>query len=179
MHTPGHASNHLCYLPEGTGLLFTGDHLMQGSTVVISPPDGSMTLVPALRWNVLQTHAGHSSSRPVMASDHRRCAGARSPASSRIASQREAKVVERLDRLGTSNMDTLVASVYDDVDPALAPGGEGFAAGPSAETGRRRPGRARLAGQQRPVVAAKLLNAVPLIELVNCSLIFEAHLCAR
>ena len=42
LHTPGHASNHLCYLLEGTGLLFTGDHLMQGSTVVISPPDGSM-----------------------------------------------------------------------------------------------------------------------------------------
>src|SRR5687768_5426220 len=42
LHTPGHASNHLCYLLRGTGLLSTGDHLMQGSTVVISPPDGSM-----------------------------------------------------------------------------------------------------------------------------------------
>ena len=35
VHTPGHASNHLCYLLEGTGMLFTGDHVMQGSTVVI------------------------------------------------------------------------------------------------------------------------------------------------
>jgi glyoxylase-like metal-dependent hydrolase (beta-lactamase superfamily II) len=43
LHTPGHASNHLCYLLKGTGLLFTGDHLMQGSTVVIGPPDGSMS----------------------------------------------------------------------------------------------------------------------------------------
>lgn len=40
--TPGHVSNHLCYLQEGDNLLFTGDHIMQGSTVVIVPPEGSM-----------------------------------------------------------------------------------------------------------------------------------------
>ena len=42
VHTPGHASNHLCFLLEGERLLFTGDHVMQGSTVVIAPPDGDM-----------------------------------------------------------------------------------------------------------------------------------------
>jgi glyoxylase-like metal-dependent hydrolase (beta-lactamase superfamily II) len=42
-HTPGHASNHLCYLLEEDRILFTGDHVMQGSTVVINPPDGDMT----------------------------------------------------------------------------------------------------------------------------------------
>jgi glyoxylase-like metal-dependent hydrolase (beta-lactamase superfamily II) len=42
VHTPGHASNHLCYLLEGERLLFSGDHIMQGSTVVIAPPDGDM-----------------------------------------------------------------------------------------------------------------------------------------
>ena len=42
VHTPGHASNHLCYLLEEEKLLFTGDHIMQGSTVVINPPDGNM-----------------------------------------------------------------------------------------------------------------------------------------
>jgi glyoxylase-like metal-dependent hydrolase (beta-lactamase superfamily II)/8-oxo-dGTP pyrophosphatase MutT (NUDIX family) len=42
VHTPGHASNHLCYLLQEEKLLFTGDHLMQGSTVVINPPDGDM-----------------------------------------------------------------------------------------------------------------------------------------
>jgi glyoxylase-like metal-dependent hydrolase (beta-lactamase superfamily II) len=40
--TPGHASNHLCWLLEEERLLFTGDHVMQGSTVVINPPDGEM-----------------------------------------------------------------------------------------------------------------------------------------
>jgi len=42
IHTPGHASNHLCYLHTGHNLLFTGDHIINGSTVVIDPPDGSM-----------------------------------------------------------------------------------------------------------------------------------------
>ena len=43
IHTPGHASNHLCYFLEEEALLFSGDHLMDGSTVVIAPPDGDMT----------------------------------------------------------------------------------------------------------------------------------------
>lgn len=42
IHTPGHASNHLCFLHEDEQLLFTGDHIMQGSTVVINPPDGDL-----------------------------------------------------------------------------------------------------------------------------------------
>jgi glyoxylase-like metal-dependent hydrolase (beta-lactamase superfamily II) len=41
--TPGHVSNHLCYLDESQGLLFSGDHLINGSTVVIAPPSGSMS----------------------------------------------------------------------------------------------------------------------------------------
>src|SRR3954469_7648736 len=41
-HTPGHASNPLCFLLEQERLLFSGDHVMEGSTVVISPPDGDM-----------------------------------------------------------------------------------------------------------------------------------------
>src|SRR3954454_14470978 len=42
IHTPGHASNHLCYRLEQEDLLFSGDHIMSGSTVVIAPPDGDM-----------------------------------------------------------------------------------------------------------------------------------------
>jgi hydroxyacylglutathione hydrolase len=41
--TPGHVSNHLCYLIEPLGLLLSGDHLINGSTVVIAPPSGSMS----------------------------------------------------------------------------------------------------------------------------------------
>ena len=42
LHTPGHASNHICFLHTGHRWLFTGDHIMNGSTVVIDPPDGDM-----------------------------------------------------------------------------------------------------------------------------------------
>jgi len=41
-HTPGHASDHLCFFLPSSGWLFTGDHVMQGSTVVIRPPDGDL-----------------------------------------------------------------------------------------------------------------------------------------
>lgn len=44
VHTPGHTSNHLCFEIAGTGLLFSGDHVMSGSTVVIAPPDGDMAV---------------------------------------------------------------------------------------------------------------------------------------
>ena len=42
IHTPGHASNHLCFFLERERILFSGDHVMDGSTVVITPPDGDM-----------------------------------------------------------------------------------------------------------------------------------------
>ncbi len=50
VHTPGHASNHLCYLHAESNWLFTGDHVIDGSTVVINPPDGNMKqYIEALR----------------------------------------------------------------------------------------------------------------------------------
>jgi glyoxylase-like metal-dependent hydrolase (beta-lactamase superfamily II) len=42
IHTPGHASNHLCYLHVDANWILTGDHIIEGSTVVIDPPDGNM-----------------------------------------------------------------------------------------------------------------------------------------
>lgn len=42
VHTPGHVSNHLCFLLEPDGMLFTGDHILEGTTPVILPPHGSM-----------------------------------------------------------------------------------------------------------------------------------------
>jgi glyoxylase-like metal-dependent hydrolase (beta-lactamase superfamily II) len=118
VHTPGHASNHLCYLLEGTGLLFTGDHLMQGSTVVIGPPDGSMgdylrSLARLQKEPVSRIAPGHglviddAQAEIVRIIAHRL--------------QREAKVVARLEAAGKVTIDTLVVSVYDDVDSRLHP----------------------------------------------------------
>src|SRR2546421_5743229 len=42
IHTPGHASNHLCYRLAEEGPLFSARPIMSGSTVVIAPPDGDM-----------------------------------------------------------------------------------------------------------------------------------------
>jgi glyoxylase-like metal-dependent hydrolase (beta-lactamase superfamily II) len=42
LHTPGHASDHLCFFLREEEALFAGDLIMSGSTVVISPPDGDM-----------------------------------------------------------------------------------------------------------------------------------------
>jgi glyoxylase-like metal-dependent hydrolase (beta-lactamase superfamily II) len=41
-HTPGHTGDHICFAHAGSGILFTGDHVMGWSTTVILPPDGKM-----------------------------------------------------------------------------------------------------------------------------------------
>jgi glyoxylase-like metal-dependent hydrolase (beta-lactamase superfamily II) len=42
VHTPGHAPDHLCFALDGTGVLFSGDHVMGWNTSVVAPPEGSM-----------------------------------------------------------------------------------------------------------------------------------------
>jgi len=116
IHTPGHASNHLCYLLEETRMLFTGDHVMQGSTVVIGPPDGNMqaylrSLEALLGEDVAVFAPGHGY---LIGEPHKEV---RRLIAHRLA--REAKVAAALERLGTSTLETLVAAVYDDVHPRL------------------------------------------------------------
>ena len=40
VYTPGHLRDHTCYLLQQEAMLFAGDHIMQGATVVIVPPHG-------------------------------------------------------------------------------------------------------------------------------------------
>ena len=40
LHTPGHAPNHVCFLLEEERALFTGDHVLQGTTTVVNPARG-------------------------------------------------------------------------------------------------------------------------------------------
>ncbi|WP_042879042.1 MBL fold metallo-hydrolase [Cupriavidus necator] len=117
-HTPGHASNHLCYLLEEEKTLFTGDHVMQGSTVVIGPPDGEMRAyldsLAALQDEDLEWLApGHGFliARPQDA--------IRILIRHRL--QREAKVAGALRELGPASVGELVVRVYDDVPPRMHP----------------------------------------------------------
>ncbi|MCI1191687.1 MBL fold metallo-hydrolase [Calidifontimicrobium sp. SYSU G02091] len=116
IHTPGHASNHLCYLLEEEKLLFTGDHVMQQSTVVINPPDGDMAaylaslralLAEDLEW--LAPGHGFLMDRPKRAIE--------AIVAHRL--RREAKVVDALRALGPAAADALLPRVYDDVPPRL------------------------------------------------------------
>ncbi len=116
LHTPGHASNHLCYLLEEERLLFTGDHVMQGSTVVINPPDGDMAVylrsLHALLDEPLDWLApGHGF---LVAQPH---AVLRALIAHRL--KREAKVLAALLSHGKVPLESLVTAVYDDVPAAL------------------------------------------------------------
>ncbi len=42
LHTPGHASDHLCFLLEEERAVFTADLVMGWSTSIIAPPDGNL-----------------------------------------------------------------------------------------------------------------------------------------
>lgn len=118
VHTPGHASNHVCWWLAEEALLFTGDHLMQGSTVVIDPPDGDMAVyldslrrlpqrLPEMAW--LAPGHGFLMAHPQRAIAHLL----------RHRQAREDKVLVAL-RVGEPMpLSRLLAQVYDDVDPAL------------------------------------------------------------
>lgn len=116
VHTPGHASNHLCYELMDRRWLFTGDHIMNGSTVVINPPDGNMNdylaslrKVAAMDLCMLAPGHGELLDEPQRAAEwiikHRL--------------EREARVIDALALLGTATVEELVETVYADVGAFL------------------------------------------------------------
>jgi glyoxylase-like metal-dependent hydrolase (beta-lactamase superfamily II)/8-oxo-dGTP pyrophosphatase MutT (NUDIX family) len=112
IHTPGHASNHLCYLLEQTGMLFTGDHVMQGSTVVINPPDGDMRAYLASLDKLLREEIA------IIAPGHGYLIGAPHHEVRRLIAHRlgrEQKVLRALAQLGAATREELLPVVYDDV----------------------------------------------------------------
>jgi glyoxylase-like metal-dependent hydrolase (beta-lactamase superfamily II)/8-oxo-dGTP pyrophosphatase MutT (NUDIX family) len=116
IHTPGHASNHLCYLLEETRMLFTGDHVMQGSTVVINPPDGDMraylaSLELLLAEDLAIIAPGHGF---LIGMPHREL---RRLIAHRLS--REAKVRRALAQHGPASLEALVPFVYDDVSARM------------------------------------------------------------
>jgi glyoxylase-like metal-dependent hydrolase (beta-lactamase superfamily II) len=117
LHTPGHASDHLCYLLEEERMLFSGDHVMEGSTVVIAPPDGDMAAyldalqrLRAMRLRTIAPGHGHLIEDPRGKLDdylsHR--------------GQREQAILAAVED-GVSTVDEIVSRVYVDVPDALHP----------------------------------------------------------
>jgi glyoxylase-like metal-dependent hydrolase (beta-lactamase superfamily II) len=118
IHTPGHASNHLCFLIKELNCLITGDHIMEGSTVVIGPPDGNMadyleSLNKLFKYKINCLAPGHGNfmyePKKVIESIIRH----------RLS--REAKVLRRLEDVGDIDLESLTAIVYDDVPEQLHP----------------------------------------------------------
>jgi len=117
LHTPGHASDHLCYYLEEERAVFTGDLILGGSTTVIPPDDGDLeqylaSLRRLLGLDVQRIYPGHG---PVLEP-------ARPVIEEYIAHrlEREAQIVVAL-RAGAETVPAIVARVYRDVAPALHP----------------------------------------------------------
>lgn len=116
--TPGHVDNHLCFLVEEDQLLVTGDHIMQGSTVVIIPPHGDMkAYIESLRllqnYNISHLAPGHGT---LMSNPSAEIEGL---IQHRLG--RESKVVQTMKGLGYISLDDLTPKVYEDVDKSLHP----------------------------------------------------------
>jgi len=112
IHTPGHASNCVCYLLEGEGVLFTGDHVLEGVSPVILPPDGDMSaylesIDKLASWEFDRIAPGHGD---VIRQPKRALAALRAH---RLA--REDKVLRRLGDMPDATLASLTPLVYDDV----------------------------------------------------------------
>ncbi len=113
--TPGHAANHAAFALEGTGILFSGDHVMAWSTSIVAPPDGSMrdymnSLDRLLERDDTQYLPGHGG--PV-GDPARFVAGLREH---RIG--RENAVLHRLAK-GETTIPDMVRAIYKDTDPRM------------------------------------------------------------
>jgi len=116
LHTPGHAPDHLCFALEGSGVVFSGDHVMAWNTSVIAPPEGRMSdymrsLELLLDRNdalLLPGHGGRidTPKRTVKAYLlHRKW--------------REQAILDAV-RKGTNTPRTLLPLIYRELDPAIA-----------------------------------------------------------
>ncbi len=113
--TPGHAANHAAFALEGTGLLFSGDHVMGWSTTIVAPPDGAMADYMA------------SLDRLLERDDNRYLPGHGGPVNNPAAfvrglkahrKMRERAILERVAQ-GDRKIPDIVRAIYRDTDPRL------------------------------------------------------------
>jgi hydroxyacylglutathione hydrolase len=115
--TPGHLSNHLAFALEGTGIVFSGDHVMGWATTLVSPPEGDLTAFMAS----LRRMQGRADRRYLPGHG----APVEDPAAlvAHILAHREGREAQILAALadGPADPAALTARIYRDVDPRLHP----------------------------------------------------------
>lgn len=122
IHTPGHAANHVCLVLEEDGLLFSGDHILNGSTTVIDPPDGDMNAYLE-SLDALSAACGEHHIE-FIAPAHGYVIGEAKTAIAQLKAhrlKREAKILGVMQARPDGTMDDWVAAAYDDVDPRIWP----------------------------------------------------------
>ena len=125
-HTPGHAANHLCLALLEDGLLFSGDHILCGSTTVIDPPDGDMTLYLDSLDALNAACAQHALEFILPAHGHviGGYDGEAAAAITRLKThrlQREAKILRVMQAFPQGTLDDWVSLAYDDVPERMWP----------------------------------------------------------
>ncbi len=122
IYTPGHAANHLCLVLREDGLLFSGDHILNGSTTVVDPPDGEMTAY----LDSLDALSAACAEHPIhfILPAHGYVLGSAAQAISHLKAhrlKREAKILKVMQAQPQGSMDDWVAKAYDDVPPRMWP----------------------------------------------------------
>lgn len=122
IHTPGHAANHLCLMLEEDGLLFSGDHVLNGSTTVVDPPDGNMNdYLDSL--DKLDEACAKGDAAFILPA-HGYVIGEARAAIAHLKAhrlRREAKIAAVMRRLPDGTPDEWLPLAYDDVPPKLWP----------------------------------------------------------
>ncbi len=122
IYTPGHAANHICLVLVEDGLLFSGDHILNGSTTVINPPDGNMnTYLDSL--DVLSAACDAHKIEFILPA-HGYAIGQAKTAIAQLKAhrlKREAKIMAVIEALPDGTLDDWVPLAYDDVDERIWP----------------------------------------------------------
>ncbi len=122
VHTPGHASNHLCLVLLEDRLLFSGDHILNGSTTVVAPPDGEMTAYLDSLDRLADLCGQHGIAFILPA--HGYVLGDAPQAIARLKAHRlarEAKVLRVMRAMPQGTLQDWLPSAYDDVPQAIRP----------------------------------------------------------
>ena len=122
VHTPGHAANHLCLLLLEDGLLFSGDHVLNGSTTVVDPPDGNMAqYIDSL--HLLHTLCTQLDVQFILPAHGHVIADAPQAIAALTAHRlkREAKIAAVMQANPQGGPDAWLPLAYDDVHPRIWP----------------------------------------------------------